>query len=103
MFNKVTPELVQRLKEICGEAFVLSDMDSLTAYGHDYTEDLQFNPEVVVKPISPEEISAIMRLCNDNQVPVTPRGAGYRAKRSRIAGSGWCNPEHRTDEPHTGY
>nr|NKR04477.1 FAD-binding protein [Escherichia coli] len=28
------------------------------------------------KPRTAEEISAIMRLCNENHIPVTPRGAG---------------------------
>jgi glycolate oxidase len=33
-------------------------------------------PEVVVKPDSAEEISAILRLANRERIPVTPRGAG---------------------------
>src|SRR6202008_630804 len=33
-------------------------------------------PEMVLKPRTAEEISAIMRICNQCRIPVTPRGAG---------------------------
>ena len=33
-------------------------------------------PEVVIKPRTAEEISAIMKICNQDKIPVTPRGAG---------------------------
>lgn len=75
-FNKVTAGLVQRLQEAIGNDKVLTELDKMAGYDHDETEDLSFFPEVVVKPASPEEISAIMRICHEENVPVTPRGAG---------------------------
>jgi glycolate oxidase len=51
------------------------DSESLLNYSHDETEDLRFPPHIVIKPTSVEEISAIMRYCNDNEIPVTPAGA----------------------------
>ncbi|MES2691151.1 MAG: FAD-linked oxidase C-terminal domain-containing protein [Bacteroidota bacterium] len=45
-------------------------------YSHDHTEDLCYYPEVVLRPSTTGEISRILKLCNDNQVAVTPRGAG---------------------------
>lgn len=45
-------------------------------YSHDHTEDLCYYPEVVLRPSTTDEISRILKLCNDNQVAVTPRGAG---------------------------
>ena len=68
--------VINELIQICGEKYVFTTEDILTDYGHDETEDLQFNPSVVVKPITPEEISAIMYLANRERIPVTPRGAG---------------------------
>ena len=59
-----------------GKENVLVDDENLKHYGHDETEDLQFNPEVVVKPSIPEEISKILSYCNENNIPVTVRGAG---------------------------
>lgn len=75
-FNKLSPSILQSLKQIVGNDFVFVDDDSLKNYGHDYTEDLQFNPEVVVKPKTPQEISEILKLANEHLIPVTPRGAG---------------------------
>ncbi len=68
--------VINELIQICGEKYVFTTEDILADYGHDETEDLQFNPSVVVKPITPEEISAIMYVANRERIPVTPRGAG---------------------------
>jgi glycolate oxidase len=76
IYNKVTPSIVQKLQSIVGEEFVKSDVDSRSNYGHDETEKLLFLPEVVVKPITAEEISKILLLANEELIPVTPRGAG---------------------------
>ncbi len=75
-WNKVDPLFIAGLKHILGKEFVSVDPSALDAYGRDETEDLQFNPEVVVKPRTAEEISAILKLCNQHMVPLTPRGAG---------------------------
>jgi glycolate oxidase len=69
-------QLVDSIKSIVGEMYVLSDPDSMDPYGRDETEQLHFPPDLVVKPRTPQEISAIMRLCNQQKIPVTPRGAG---------------------------
>lgn len=75
-YGNVTPELVGQLRQILGEAQVFCDDETLAAYAHDETENLHFLPEVVVKPTTTEQISAIMRLCHTHIIPVTPRGAG---------------------------
>lgn len=47
----------------------------LQEYGHDETEDLQFFPDVVLKPETTEEVSQIMKHCYKNNIVVTPSGA----------------------------
>lgn len=69
-------EHLQAFKEIVGEQYVFVDEEVLSHYAHDETEDLHFLPDVVLKPASAEEISAILKLCNQYKIPVTPRGAG---------------------------
>ena len=54
----------------------MADEESLNHYGHDETENLLYPPEVVIRPRTAEEISAIMKICNRDKIPVTPRGAG---------------------------
>lgn len=68
--------LVEAMKGIVGESFVLADEESKANYGHDETEELLFLPDVVVRPRTTEEISSILVFCNKAGIPVTPRGAG---------------------------
>lgn len=75
-FNKVTAEIISSLKEIVGDADVLLEKFDLEPYSHDETEDLVFYPEVAVKPKSTAQISEIMKLCYDNNIPLTTRGGG---------------------------
>ena len=67
---------IDAFKEIVGRQFVLTDEESLQHYSHDETETLSFLPEVVIKPRTAQEISSIMKICNNNYIPVTPRGGG---------------------------
>jgi len=69
-------EHIQAFKNIVGESGVFVDEEILNSYAHDETEDLHFLPDVVIKPSSAEEISAILKICNQFKIPVTPRGAG---------------------------
>jgi len=75
-FKKITPAIVEELQEIVGKDYVFTDAELLKHYGHDETEDLNFPPQVVVKPRTAEEISAILIICNRELIPLTPRGAG---------------------------
>jgi glycolate oxidase len=79
--NRVVPSLltathIDTFRKIVGHQFVFADDESLQHYSHDETENLHFPPEVVIKPRTPEEISAILKICNGEKIPVTPRGAG---------------------------
>ncbi len=67
---------VDQFKLISGGQYVLVDEESLQNYGHDETENLLFLPDVVIRPRTAQEISAIMKICNQQGIPVTPRGAG---------------------------
>jgi glycolate oxidase len=75
-FTEVTLDLISRFEEIVGERNVIVDEAKKFDYSHDQTEDYSFIPDVVLRPSTPEEISRIMRLCNELLIPVTPRGAG---------------------------
>ncbi len=69
-------ETLAGFKDILGEEYVFTDEESLHAYAHDETENLHFLPDIVIKPRTTEEISAVMKICNKNSIPVTARGAG---------------------------
>lgn len=76
MYSKLSEALISELQAICGKPYVLTNMESLEYYSKDETEDLTFLPEVVVRPRTALEISAILKLANEKCIPVTPRGAG---------------------------
>lgn len=72
----ITPFIAAQLKSIVGAHFYLADEENLQHYGHDETERLLYLPEVVLKPADTDEIAAILRICHEHKIPVTPRGAG---------------------------
>jgi glycolate oxidase len=74
--STITSSHITTFKTIVGEQYVLADEETLNHYAHDETENLHYPPEVVVKPRTAEEISAILTICNQEKIPVTPRGGG---------------------------
>ena len=75
-YNKITSDILAAIKSIVGEEAVITQHTDLEKYSHDETEDLHYYPDVVAKPKSVDEVSALMKLCNAHLIPVTPRGAG---------------------------
>jgi len=76
VYNKITADILRSITAIVSEGAVITRHADLEKYSHDETEDLSYYPEVVVKPRTAEEISALLKLCNEHLIPVTPRGAG---------------------------
>lgn len=63
------------LKEIVGEDNVLSAKSDRLTHSYDATQGSHL-PDVVIYAENTEQISRIMRLANQRQIPVLPRGAG---------------------------
>jgi glycolate oxidase len=74
-YNKISKPILDEFFHILGKESVLTDKESLFNYGHDETENLSYPPEVLVKPGSVEQVSKIMKLANQYNIPVTPIGA----------------------------
>jgi glycolate oxidase len=76
-FSPVSDILLSKFQAIVGEEFMLAaHHETFHRYASDETEDLQYFPEVVLKAANAEQISQIVKLCHENFIPVTPRGAG---------------------------
>ncbi|MFA6261186.1 MAG: FAD-linked oxidase C-terminal domain-containing protein [Bacteroidia bacterium] len=75
-YTKVSEEHIHFFTGVAGKAYVWSDLEQMQAYAKDQTEDLVYMPEVVIRPRTAEEISAILKYCQHEKIPVTPRGAG---------------------------
>lgn len=76
LLNRITADLAESFKSIVGNEHFFGDDESLRSYSRDETETLRFKPQVVLKPATAAEISAILQICNEHRIPVTPRGAG---------------------------
>ncbi len=75
MQTQINLAILQELEHILGKQYVFTDIDTRNKYGHDETEDYVFPPSVVVKPADANEIAAVLKLANQNKIPVTTIGA----------------------------
>lgn len=74
MSGIIKNEHFQFFIEMLNERALFSD-EAKEKYASDHTEDFVFPPAIVLKPSTTEEISQIMRYCNEHAIPVTPAGA----------------------------
>lgn len=49
---------------------LISNSLDMKEYGSDYTEDLYFAPAIVCFPCSTEEVSTLIKICNQHSFPV---------------------------------
>ncbi len=75
-YNPVSEKDLDFFRSTLGSDFVLVDEESRQRYGRDETENLLFPPEVVLKPATTAEVQSILKHCQAQHIPVTPRGAG---------------------------
>jgi len=69
--------LINQLVEVVGEENASLDPLELICYSKDaFAESMGVRPNIVLRPGSVEEISRIMRIAYENEIPVVPRGAG---------------------------
>jgi len=66
---------LEYIKNIVGDENIKSDKAHLIAYCYDATKT-RFEPDAVVFPRDEDEISKILKYCNENQIIIVPRGAG---------------------------
>jgi len=63
------------LTTIVGDENIYSDKAHLITYSYDATRE-HFEPDAVVFPRNEEDISEILKYCNEHQIVIVPRGAG---------------------------
>ena len=75
IYSKINNDDVLFFQKTISDNNVFLDDKTLDEYSHDETEDLKFYPSIVLKPNNTNEISAILKYCNERIIPVTPCGA----------------------------
>lgn len=76
--------IIKELQDIVGKERCLTAPEDLMVYSHDVFAEKM--PDVVVLPINTQEVSRILKMANQEKIPVTPRG-------SATGLSGMCVPE----------
>jgi len=71
----IDPVIVKQMQEIVGKKYVLTTPEDLLCYSFDGTF-AEFMPDLVVEPNSTQEVSAIMQVANEYEIPVIARGMG---------------------------
>ncbi|MCQ2070534.1 MAG: FAD-binding oxidoreductase, partial [archaeon] len=71
----IDQKVIEELEKVVGKDRISTSPAVLYTYGFD-SSIYHHNPDVVVQPISTEEVSEIMKIAYKYEVPVTPRGAG---------------------------
>lgn len=80
-FTKVTEDHVKQLRSMLGSQTSLlstldgsSTADDLANFNNDWMNKYHGKSQVVVKPKTTEEVSRVMKYCNDNNIAVVPQG-----------------------------
>ena len=77
IYNKITPEIAEKLKAVVGERRFFAGEDVDPNYSHDEMPIYgKYMPDAAVDVETTEEVSGIMKICSAYKIPVTVRGAG---------------------------
>jgi glycolate oxidase len=68
--------IVKSLKKIINPEYVLDHQDELKPYETDGLSAYKKKPLIVVFPENTQEVSEILKYCNEERIKVVPRGAG---------------------------
>ena len=66
---------IESLQSIVGNENVKDDKAHLIAYCYDATKT-RFEPDAVIFPRDENDVSKVLKYCNDNNIIIVPRGAG---------------------------
>lgn len=80
--------LIDELKTLVEPGKVLTDADSLTAYGKDWTKQYAPAPSAVVFPKTIEQVQAIVRWANQHRVALVPSGGRTGLSAAAVAPNG---------------
>ena len=74
-YNKISKPILDQFFQFLEKESISTEKEVLLNYGHDETENLSYPPEILLKPKDVDQVSKIMKLANEHNIPVTPIGA----------------------------
>jgi glycolate oxidase len=84
----LSKKITGRLCKIVGKDALLTSTADLTAFSYDGTSTWQAMPDAVIFPSTTEQVSEIMKVACDADLPVTVRGAGTNLSGGSVPISG---------------
>ncbi len=75
-YQRVTQLHLTYLENIVGPERLSTGKSNLELHSHDESHHRAVEPEVVIWPVSAQEVSEILKFSNQNRIPVTAWGAG---------------------------
>ena len=72
----ISPAVIAEFENILGSQNVMRDETDRHAYSYDSALVEQVVPELVLRPTDRERLGKVIRLCNENRLPLTVRGSG---------------------------
>jgi glycolate oxidase len=69
----IKEDIIKQLENIVGLNNIFTDKETLVHFDYDATER-HYLPDAVITPLNTEQISKIMEICYENNIPVTPQG-----------------------------
>lgn len=66
----------KQFTDIVGQNNFFDSPSEMLTYSYDGTPEFQSMPDGVIAPRSTEEISAVVKICNEQEIPIVPRGSG---------------------------
>ncbi len=84
----LTPEILDRLREIVGAEHVLTTDGDVEPFSRDATPLFRARPDAVVLPATTAEVADVLRLATETGTPVVPRGGGSNLAAGTVAERG---------------
>ncbi|MDH5464977.1 MAG: FAD-binding protein [Thiovulaceae bacterium] len=66
---------IKKFETLVGKENIYSDKAHMLAYSYDATRE-HFEPDAVIFPRNEEDVSAVLKYCNEQKIVIVPRGAG---------------------------
>lgn len=91
-FEQISDKIIDKIEDIAGSRNIFTEIFDRVPYSRDncpyrWSEKFKFIPDVVVTPETVEQVADLVRLANEERIPITQRGGGTGM-------SGGCVPKY---------
>ena len=89
MHSEITSSLIKKFEDIVGSSYCFSDYEIrwTYAFGGSLLEK-SWIPDLILVPENTRQISAILKLANNNGIPIIPRGSGTSLSAGHLSALG---------------